>query len=77
MSTTKTTTYLDTADYRRLQALAKSEGRSAAELIREAVAEYAQRRAAPRAPRSLGAFRSGDGSLSVRTDELLIGFGED
>jgi hypothetical protein len=72
----KTTVYLNAADYRRLQALARQEGRSAAELIREAVAEYAARRAPP-APRSLGAGRSGQSELSERAEDLLGGLGDD
>jgi predicted transcriptional regulator len=37
---TKTTVYLDADDYRCLKALARAQGGSAAELVREAVAEY-------------------------------------
>jgi hypothetical protein len=77
MESIKTTVYLDAADYRRLKALAEAEGRNAAELVREAVKEYAQRRAATARPRSLGAFRSGRPDLAERTDELLHGFGSD
>ena len=76
MSTMKTTVYLDTADYRRMKALAAAEGRSTAELIRAAVSEYAQRRAPVRLPRSLGAARSGDGCLSERAEDLMQGLGE-
>jgi hypothetical protein len=76
MDPIKTTVYLDAADYRRLKAVAEAEGRSAAELIREAVSEYAQRRAGRKVPRSLGAFRSGTPDLASRADELLEGFGE-
>ncbi len=78
MSTvTRTTVYLNAADYRRLKALAQAEGRTTAELVREAVAEYAERRAASRRPRSLGAGRSGSGDLSERVDELLGGMGRE
>jgi len=76
METTKTTVYLPAAEYRRLQALAKAEGRATAELIREAVAEYASRRAGQKKPRSLGAFRSGRKTLSEKAEKLLDGFGE-
>jgi hypothetical protein len=72
----KTTVYLDAADYRRLKALASAEGRSAAELIRVAVSEYAQAHAPRRLPTSLGAARSGDGTLSERSEELLGELGE-
>lgn len=73
----KTTVYLDATDYRRLKTLAAARGQSAAELIRVAVAEYTARHGAPELPTSLGAARSGDGSLSERFEELLAadGFG--
>ena len=71
----KTTVYLDADDYRRLKALAAAEGRSAADLIRAAVSEYAHEHAPRRLPTSLGAGRSGDGRLSERAEELLGGFG--
>ena len=75
MGTVKTTVYLDASEYRRIKALAAVEGRSAAELIRDAVSEYARKRASTPLPASLGAGRSGDGSLSERTEELLAGMG--
>ena len=77
MATMKTTVYLDATDYRRLKALASADGRSAAELIRAAVSEYARRRAPGRLPRSLGVVRSGDGQLSERAENLLKGMGEE
>lgn len=76
MADQKTTVYLNAADYRRLRALARAEGRSTAELIREAVAEYAARRVRVQQPLSLGAGRSGRGDLSERAEDLLTGFGE-
>ena len=76
MSTfTKTTLYLPEADYRRLKDLARREGRAAAELVREAVAEYTRRRGGARLPRSLGAGRSGRGDVSERAETLLQGMG--
>ena len=72
---TKTTLYLPEADYARLKALARREGRATAELVREAVAEYAQRRGARRLPRSLGVGRSGRGDVSEKADALLRGMG--
>lgn len=77
MSTTRTTVYLNTIDYRRLQARAAAEGRSAAELVREAVSEYVRRveEEQPR-PRSIGKGRSGRGDLSTTAEELLEGMGE-
>jgi len=73
----KTTIYLDPGDYRRLKALAKTQGRSAAELVREAVAEYAARHAPPVLPSSIGAGASGRSDLSERAESLLDGMGRD
>lgn len=75
--TTRTTVYLDAADYRRLKAIARAEGRSAAELVREAVSEYARRRGGRARPRSIGSGRSGRDDLSERAEELLAGLGRE
>jgi predicted transcriptional regulator len=77
MATVKTTVYLDADEYRRLKFLAGVEGRSTAELIRAAVADYARRRGTRPLPASVGAGRSGDGTLSERAEELLAGMGSD
>ena len=69
----KTTVYLDEATYRSLKAIARAKGRTAAALVREAVAEYAAREKPRRAPRSLGAGRSRTGDISERAEELLSG----
>ena len=71
----KTTVYLTETEYRRLKEMAKLQKRPAAELVREAVAEYANRHASHETPQSLGAGRSGRGDLSERAEELLDGFG--
>lgn len=71
----KTTVYLDATDYRRLQQLARARGRPAAELVREAVAEYARKHTSGGRPKSLGAGRSGRGDLGERAEDLLEGFG--
>jgi len=75
--TTKTTVYLDSADYRRLKALARARGRTAADLVREAVAEYARNAVAPARPVSVGIGRSGRADLSERAEDLLNGMGRD
>lgn len=75
MPPTKTTVYLDSADYRRLKAIARTQGRTPAALVRDAVAEYARRHGRRKIPRSLGAGRSGRGDLSERAEELLEGMG--
>lgn len=77
VSNVKTTVYLDAADYRRLKALAASEGRPTAELIRAAVAEYARRHRPAALPSSLGIGTSGDGTLSERAETLLSGLGDE
>ena len=74
---TKTTVYLDAADYRRLKALAKAQGRTAAELVREAVAVYARTQSPPVMPASIAAGRSGRNDLSERAEALLEGMGRD
>lgn len=73
--TAKTTLYLDPTDYRRLKALARAQGRPAAELVREAVAEYTRRHAASLTPTSIGAGRSRTGTVGDRAEELLDGMG--
>jgi hypothetical protein len=72
---TKTTVYLPAGVYRSLKALARRQARPAAELLREAVSEYARRHDRARKPASLGAGRSGHPNLSERAEELLAGMG--
>ena len=71
----KTTVYLGTSDYRALKRIALRMRRAPAELVREAVAEYAARHTPRRRPRSVGAFASGRIDLSERAEELLAGLG--
>jgi len=75
MAVQKTTVYLDEADYKRLKAIARTQGRQPAELVREAVAEYASRHAKRPKPRSIGLGRSGRGDVGERAEELLAGMG--
>lgn len=72
----KTTVYLDEADYERLKGIARREERTTAELIREAVAQYAVGKVRKTKPRSLGAGRSKLRNLSERAEDLLAGFGK-
>lgn len=74
-SLTKTTVYLPEGDYRRLKAMARRQKRPTAELLRDAIAEYARRHHPKTRPRSLGAGRSGRHDLSERAEELLAGMG--
>jgi len=71
----KTTVYLDPADYRSLKRIGAKTGRPPAELVREAVAEYAARYGKRRVARSVGAFSSGRADLSERAEALLKGMG--
>ena len=76
MSALKTTVYLDAEDYRRLKAIARAEGKPPASLVRQAVAEFAERYGKKKPPRSIGSGHSGRGDLSERTEELLKGIGK-
>lgn len=76
-SVEKTTVYLNSTDYERIKAIARVEGRSAADLVREAVAQYARRHGSRLRPRSLGSGRSGRGDLAERAEDLLDGMGRD
>jgi predicted transcriptional regulator len=69
----KTTVYLDSEDYRRLKAIARERGAAPASLVRQAVAEFAEKYGKKRRPRSVGSGHSGRGDLSERTEALLKG----
>ena len=71
----KTTVYLDADDYRRLKAIARAQGRTTAELVREAVAVYARAQQSQARPASIATGRSGRGDLAERSEELLEGMG--
>jgi hypothetical protein len=72
---TKTTVYLDRADYERLKAIGRRQRRAPAALVREAVKNFTRRHAGELHPRSLGAGRSGKRTLSERAEALLEGMG--
>jgi predicted transcriptional regulator len=67
---TKTTVYLDADLAVTLRQLAISEGRAQAELIREALAEYARRRKRPAIP-GIGEFDSGHTDTSQKAEQIL------
>jgi Arc/MetJ-type ribon-helix-helix transcriptional regulator len=72
----KTTVYLPAELKRAIKRLARQQGRSEADLIREALARVAEGRDAP-APR-LPLFRSRGPSIAERVDEALAaGFGRE
>jgi predicted transcriptional regulator len=66
----KTTVYLEPAIALDLKQIATVEGRSQAELIRDAIAEYARKRKRPAIP-GLGEFDSGRTDTSERAEEIL------
>jgi predicted transcriptional regulator len=74
-SALKTTVYLDPDDYERIKRIARAQKRAPAELVREAVAEYAARFALVRKPRSVGIGHSKCGDVAERAEELLEGMG--
>jgi len=73
----KTSVYLDEDQARRLARLARQEGRSQAEILREAVANYEPKPSEDRRFALAGSGR-GDGSsvAALSEEELLEGFGE-
>ncbi len=66
----KTTVYLEPETALALQHLANQEGRSQAELIREALQLYTRRVHRPKL-KGVGKYRSGRSDISVRAEELL------
>jgi hypothetical protein len=75
MSVSKTTVYLDAAEYRQLKRLADAEGKKTAALVREAVAAYIVQRGGLARPSSVGAGRSGRGDVAASAEKLLAGMG--
>jgi hypothetical protein len=71
----KTTVYLDADDYRALKRIAQRAGRAPAELVREAVAEYAVKHSSGQKAKSVGAFSGRRRNLGERAEALLTGFG--
>ena len=67
---TKTTVYLDASLAVALRQIAANEGRPQAELIREALAQYARRKKRPAIP-GLGEFDSGHSDTSEKAEEIL------
>jgi hypothetical protein len=66
----KRTVYLDRKTAERIRKLADSQGRSQAELIREALVSYAHQTARPR-PTGIGRYRSGRSDVSRQAEKLL------
>jgi predicted DNA-binding protein len=76
----KTSVYLDDEQTERLARLAREEGRSQAEILREAVAAYRPKSSADRDFALAFGFQRIDGDprpiSQIPKDELLKGFGE-
>lgn len=66
----RTTVYLDSDVAVALRQISAAEGRPQAELIRDALAEWAQKRKKPRIP-GVGEFDSGRSDTSQRAEALL------
>ena len=66
----KTTVYLDSDVALTLRQRAIQEGRSQAELIRDALAQYTLQQKRPAIP-GVGEFRSGETDVSERAEEIL------
>ncbi len=66
----KTTVYLDAAIAVTLRQISQQEGRSQAELIRDALAEFVQRRKRPPIP-GVGEFDSGESAVSLSAEKIL------
>lgn len=66
----KTTVYLDAEVVVALRQLSQQEGRSQAELIRNALAEFARQRKRPAIP-GVGEFDSGESTVSARAGKIL------
>lgn len=71
----KTTIYLPEDMKRKLEEISASEGRSEAELIREAVKRSIENRSCPKPRIPLSENALGDPTIADRTDELLESFG--
>ena len=71
MSMVRTTIYLDDEVAIPLRQLAAVQGRTQAELIRDALASYTKRITRP-APKSLGKYRSGEPNVAQRSKKILF-----
>jgi hypothetical protein len=67
---TKTTVYLDTDTVLALRRMSESQGRSQAELIRDALQAYTAKAKRPLPP-GMGKYDSGESDISERAEEIL------
>jgi len=70
MAMVRTTVYLDEEIALSLRQLAAQQRRSQAELIREALASYAERAVRP-IPKGIGKYRSGEPDIAQRAKDIL------
>jgi len=66
----RTTVYLERDVALALRQLAEAEGRSQADLIRDALARYTRHAVRP-APKGIGKYRSGEPDVAQRAKEIL------
>lgn len=73
----KTSVYLADEHVERLRRVAEAEGRSQAEVLRDAILLYSSRKDPPRTFRMAGVAEGPGGSIAdIPEEELLKGFGE-
>lgn len=66
----KTTLYLEDETAAALKRIARGQGRSQSEVIREALTQYAEAAPLP-APQGIGGYRSGRRDVSAKAEEIL------
>ncbi|HSL82169.1 MAG TPA: ribbon-helix-helix protein, CopG family [Thermoanaerobaculia bacterium] len=66
----KTTVYLDETIALKVRQIARTVGRSQAEVIRAALETYTREAERPR-PKGIGAYRSGRSDVSEKAEEIL------
>jgi hypothetical protein len=70
-SMVKTTIYIEPTVALTLRQLAAAQGRSQAEIIREAISSYASKSARRPRPKGIGVYESGRSDVSERAEELM------
>lgn len=73
----KTSVYLDPEMDRNLSWFAAREGKSKAEVIREALADWVGEMPTQPRIKAIGVFSGGPGNVADNVDRYLEGFGED
>jgi predicted transcriptional regulator len=73
----KTSIYLEPSLDRELRLIAEAEGKSKAEVIREALADRVMAASPQPRIKAIGAFSGGPGDVADNVDRYLEGFGDD